>query len=62
MLKGKAVSITETLTKDPMGKLNEAQKAYALGMFGLVMAKYSLKMKKILQDKPMSTLINTCYK
>ena len=24
----KAVSITETLTKDPMGKLNEAKKAY----------------------------------
>ena len=44
------------------GKKMKPEKLMALGTFGLVMAKYSLKMKKILQDKPMSTMINTCYK
>ena len=34
----------------------------ALGMFELVMAKYFLKMKRILQGNPFSTMINICDK
>ena len=34
------------------------EKFLALGTFGLVMAKYFLKMKRILQGNPLSTMIN----
>ena len=34
----------------------------ALGTFGLVMAKYFLNMKRILQANPLSTMINICEK
>ena len=33
-----------------------------LGTFGLVMAKCFLKMKKILQTNPLSTMTNICDK
>ena len=62
MLKGKGVSIKETLTKDGMAKLNEARELTALETFGLVMAKYFLMMKRILQANPLSTMINICDK
>ena len=35
------------------------EKLMALGTFGLEMEKYSLKMKRILQDNPLSFMINT---
>ena len=38
------------------------EKRTALGKFGLVMAKYLLKMKRILQANPLSTMINICGK
>ena len=59
LLKGKGFLITEKiskdLTKDRMAKLNEARETY-----GLVMAKYFLKMKRIFQANPLSTMINFC--
>ena len=62
LLKGKGVSITETLKKDRMAKLNKARETYALGTFGLEKGKCFLKMKRILQANPLSTMINICEK
>ena len=38
------------------------EKLTALERFGLVMAKYFLKMERILQVNPLSTMINICDK
>ena len=38
------------------------EKLTALGTFGLMSAKYFLKMKEILQVNLLSTMINICYK
>ena len=45
-----------------MAKLNKARETYALGTFGLEKAKCFLKMKRILQANPLSTMINICEK
>ena len=49
----------ESLTKELMTKLNEALETYGLEP---VMAKYFLKMKKILQANPLHIMINFCDK
>ena len=45
LLRGRVVSITESLTKELMENLNEAR-----GMFGQVMRKYFLNMEKIFKQ------------
>ena len=62
LLKGKGVSITESLTKDHMAKLNEVREIYSYRKFWTSDGKIFVKMKRILQPNPLSTMINFCEK
>ena len=60
LLKGKGVSITESLTKDRITELNEARETYDFRNVWNSDGKIFLKMKRILQSNPLSTMINIC--
>ena len=62
LLKGKGVSITESLTKDRMAKLNEARETYGFRNVWTSDGKIIFKNEKNPSSKALSTMINICDK
>ena len=62
LLKGKGVSITESLTKDRMAKLNEARETYGFRNVWTSDGKIIFKNEKNPSNKALSTMVNICDK